>query len=297
MKCFWCRSAGYGDGQGLVVVGARGHVGDTHVGRSQCDHRGDHECDAGAKQSSLEAEPERLGMLGVRREQVVGPDGGEGDEDRQPQRGPELEGRGDQRRCEPGPVGRHAPVGGILNAHHHQAQAGPHDHHPRKDVWQVGAVQGHPGKPEHSGGAQQCPRGDKRPGADLRDPLRCHARSESDAHRQRQIKQASADRRVAEHFLHVERDEEEHRVEGGPPENLGDIGLPQALDLEQRQGHERVAVALLVEQEQDDQRNAAGELPEGPGCAPAGIGGIHQDVDQKKHAARDEAGADRVKVP
>ena len=191
----------------------------------------------------------------------------------------------------------HAPVGGILNAHHHQAQAGPHDHHPRKDVWQVGAVQRHPGKPEHSGGAQQCPRGDKRPGADLRDPLRCHARSEPDARRQRQVKQASADRRVAQHFLHVERDEEEHRVEGGPPENLGDIGLPQALDLEQRQGHERVAVALLVEQERGDQRNAAGEFPEGPGCAPAGIGGVHQDVDQEKHAARDEAGADRVEMP
>ena len=78
---------------------------------------------------------------------------------------------------------------------------------------------------------------------------------------------------------------------------MSDIGLPQALDLEQRQRHERVAMALLVEQEQDDQRNGAGELPEGPGSAPAGIGGVHQDVDQEKHAARDEASADRVKVP
>ena len=35
------------------------------------------------------------------------------------------------------------------------------------------------------------------------------------------------------HFLHVERDEKEHRVEGGPRENLSDIGLPKAIDLEQ----------------------------------------------------------------
>jgi len=33
-----------------------------------------------------------------------------------PQRAPELEGRGDQRRGESSLVGRHTPVGGILNA-------------------------------------------------------------------------------------------------------------------------------------------------------------------------------------
>jgi hypothetical protein len=37
-------------------------------------------------------------------------------------------------------------------------------------------------------------------------------------------------------------------------------------------------MALLVEQEQDDQHNGAGEFPESPGSAPAGIGGVHQDT-------------------
>jgi hypothetical protein len=77
---------------------------------------------------------------------------------------------------------------------------------------------------------------------------------------------------------------------------LSDIGLPQALDLEQRQRHERVAMALLVEQEQDDQDNGACELPEGPSCAPADGGGVHQRVDQEKHAARDETSTDHVEV-
>ncbi len=56
-------------------------------------------------------------------------------------------------------------------------------------------------------------------------------------------------------------------------------------------------MALLVEHEQDDKRKGACELPESPGSAPADAGGVHQDVDQEKHAARDEASADRVEVP
>ena len=65
--------------------------------------------------------------------------------------------------------------------------------------------------------------------------------------------------------------EKEHRVEAGHRKDLGDVGLPEALDLEQRQRHERIAMALLVEQEQDDQRNGAGEFPESPGIAPADV--------------------------
>jgi hypothetical protein len=72
MRCCWCRSGGHGDGDrdgdGLVVFRAWGHVDDTHVGCPYCDHRGDHECDAGAEQSSLETKRERLGRLAMRRE-------------------------------------------------------------------------------------------------------------------------------------------------------------------------------------------------------------------------------------
>ena len=56
-------------------------------------------------------------------------------------------------------------------------------------------------------------------------------------------------------------------------------------------------MALLVDQEQGDEHDGAGEFPERPGCAPADGGGVHQDVDQQKHAAGDEAGADRVELP
>ena len=56
-------------------------------------------------------------------------------------------------------------------------------------------------------------------------------------------------------------------------------------------------MALLVEHEQDDKRKGTCEFPESPGSAPADAGGVHQDVDQEKHAARDEASANRVKVP
>ena len=56
-------------------------------------------------------------------------------------------------------------------------------------------------------------------------------------------------------------------------------------------------MALLVEDEQDDQHEGACELPECAGVAPTDGGGFHQRVDQEKHAAGDETGADRVEVP
>ena len=43
----------HGSSLPVVVVRVWGHVDDPHVGRSQGDQRGDHECDAGAEQSSL----------------------------------------------------------------------------------------------------------------------------------------------------------------------------------------------------------------------------------------------------
>ena len=56
-------------------------------------------------------------------------------------------------------------------------------------------------------------------------------------------------------------------------------------------------MALLVEQEQNDKHKGAGEFPESPSCAPTDTGGVHQCVDEEKHAARDETSADRVEVP
>ena len=66
---------------------------------------------------------------------------------------------------------------------------------------------------------------------------------------EREVGGAGLDLRVAQDVLHVQGEEEEHRVEAREREQLGDVGGGQAPDAEDRQRDERVVRALLVDDE------------------------------------------------
>ena len=57
---------------------------------------------------------------------------------------------------------------------------------------------------------------------------------------ERQVGHAGLDRRVVEHALHVQRQEEEHREEAGQGDHLRGVGGRDSLDAQDRQRDERV---------------------------------------------------------
>jgi hypothetical protein len=58
--------------------------------------------------------------------------------------------------------------------------------------------------------------------------------------------------------LHVEGEEEEHRIEAGHRDHLRRVGGCQAADAEDRQRYERITVAVFVEQERCEQHTGRG---------------------------------------
>jgi hypothetical protein len=121
---------------------------------------------------------------------------------------------------------------------------------------------------------------DDRLGADAGEQLGRDARSDDEATRQRQVGDTRLDRRVAEHGLHVEREEEEHRQEAGDRHQLGGVGGGDALDLQDRERDERVAHAQLVEQEPGEKHRGAGEPGDRAPRAPADVRCLHERVDE-----------------
>ena len=73
----------------------------------------------------------------------------------------------------------------------------------------------------------------------------------------------------AEHVLHVERDEEEHRVEAGHRDDLRHVGGREALDPEDREREQRVAVAALVGERRARGAPGAREAGDGPARRPS----------------------------
>ena len=122
------------------------------------------------------------------------------------------------------------------------------------------------------------------------------ASRDDEADRQRQVGDAGLDRRVAEHGLHVEREEEEHRQEAGDRHQLGRVGGGDSLDLQDRERDERVAHAQLVEHEPGEEHCGAGEPGDRAPCAPADVGCLDQRVDEQQHAAGHEQGTEGIEV-
>ncbi len=110
------------------------------IGRAQRDEPRHHETDGAGQQGSLEPGGERLREWGVSGQQVAGAAGRDPAEDRQAERGPELERGGDQGRGQSGLMLRHARVRGRLHTGIQQPQPGPHDHQRGEQVAEIGAI-------------------------------------------------------------------------------------------------------------------------------------------------------------
>ena len=113
------------------------------------------------------------------------------------------------------------------------------------------------------------------------------------AKRQREVGGAGLDRRVAEHVLHVQGEEEEQREEAGERDQLRRVRVREPVDAEDRQRRERVRCAPLVDHERGQQRDRAGELGDRAGGAPADVGRLDQRVDEQQHPAGGEQRAEQ----
>ena len=109
---------------------------------------------------------------------------------------------------------------------------------------------------------------------------------EDDAGGDGQVGGAALDRGVAEHVLHVEGEEEEHRQEPGEGDQLGGVGGGQSFDAEDGEREQRVAGAPLDDDERDEQDGGGAEFTDGVPVAPAGVRGLDQRVDQQQHRRR-----------
>ena len=77
---------------------------------------------------------------------------------------------------------------------------------------------------------------------------------DDDRQRQRQVGEPGVDRAVAEHLLHVEGDEEEHREQRGAGQHADDVGAGQRPQPEDAEGHQRRGRAQLDRDEGGEQR-------------------------------------------
>ena len=111
-----------------------------------------------------------------------------------------------------------------------------------------------------------------------------------------QVGEAGLDRRVAEDVLHVEAEEEEHRVEAGERDELGQVGGGEPLDPEDRERDERVAGACSLPTKAARMTAGGRELADRARRAPADLGRLDQRVDQQQHPGGDEDGAGEVEA-
>ena len=80
---------------------------------------------------------------------------------------------------------------------------------------------------------------------------------EDDPDGQRQVREPGLERRVVQDALDVEGDEEEHREERHPDHQADDVRPAQGAQAEDREGHQRVGLAPLDDQERGDQGGRA----------------------------------------
>jgi hypothetical protein len=132
---------------------------------------------------------------------------------------------------------------------------------------------------------------DHRSGPCADEELRGDPRGDRDREGGREVRSPGSGLGEAEHVLHVERDEEEHRVEAGHRDHLCDVGGRQPRDPEDGEGEERLLVAQLVDGEGGEDDRGARELEQRPRRAPADVGRLDDRVDEQQRSARREQGA------
>ena len=116
-------------------------------------------------------------------------------------------------------------------------------------------------EPDQAGGDQCHPGREDRLVADPGDQGGGDSRGDDDRHRQRQVREPGLDRAVAQHVLHVQRDEEEHaeqRCSGQDPDHVRSGERAVAEDRERHQRRGRAQLDRDEGGEQGDRSRRAG---------------------------------------
>ena len=113
---------------------------------------------------------------------------------------------------------------------------------------------------------------------------------------EREVREPRLDGRVAEDVLHVERDVEEERQESRERDELGHVREAEPVDPEDRQRRERCRLSALVGDEGREDHHGADQHADRLRTAPTLDRRAHEPVDEQKHPARDERGAEGVEV-
>ena len=128
------------------------------------------------------------------------------------------------------------------------------------------------------------------------DELAAEPRRDDDRQRQRQVGEAGVDRAVAEHLLHVEGDEEEHREQRGAEQEPDDVRAGQGPQPEDPEGNQRRLRAQLDGDEGADQGRGERQQADDLGGAPARAAGVEQRVGEHREAGGDGHRAGGVEV-
>ena len=123
-----------------------------------------------------------------------------------------------------------------------------------EDVGDEAAADGDLAEPDEAECDERHPRREDRLEAEPGDELPAEAGRDDDRQRQRQVGEPGVDRAVAEHLLHVEGDEEEHREERGAYEESDGVGSGQGSETEDPERDQRCIRAALDRDECSDQR-------------------------------------------
>src|SRR5215218_8180669 len=186
--------------------------------------------------------------------------------------------------------------GGDRHRHEGEAEADGGEQRGAEDVGEEGAVDRDLAEPEQPRRDQDHAGGEDRLEPDLGHQARGDPGREDDRDRQRQVGEAGLDRAVAEHLLHVERDEEEHREERGADQDPDHVGAGDRPQAEDREGDERRLRAALDRDEGDQQDRGGGEDTDRLRRAPAGVFGVEQGEDEGGEAEGDRRRAGDVEV-
>src|SRR6476646_8129346 len=184
--------------------------------------------------------------------------------------------------------------GGDRDRDEGEAEADGGEQRGAEDVGEEAAVGGDLAEPEEATGDQRHAGGEDWLEPDFGHQAGGDPGREDDRDRQRQVGEAGLDRAEAEHLLHVERDEIEHREERGADQDPDHVGAGDRPQAEDREGHQRRPRPPLDRDEGDQQQRRGGEDADRLGRAPAGVFGVEQGEDEGREAEGDRRRAGDV---
>src|SRR5215218_8405471 len=178
-----------------------------------------------------------------------------------------------------------------------QAEADRREQGREQDVADEAAVHVDLREPDKPGGGDEQAGDEHGLEAEAGDQWSARAGGEDDPDRERQVREAGLERRVPEHVLHVQRDEEEHREQRGSDQDGGHVDAGDRAHPEDAgERHQRSGLAPLDQVEAGDQRQRDRAEAERLRRVPAGAVGVDQRVHEQRQAGGDRYGAGHVEV-